>query len=84
MVHIDPHIYINLHVKYDKNLSSANKKYENNFICFRVMLGPSIKFRGADFITVETYVQQGKTIENQLFIYGPKCLNTLGGGGGFQ
>ena len=40
------------------------------------MLGPSIKSRGADFITVETYVQ-GKTIENPFFLYGPKCLKTL-------
>ena len=24
-----------------------------------------------DLITVETYVQQGKTIENHFFIYGP-------------
>ena len=46
------------------------------------MLGPYIKSRvtkatkmseNADLITVETYVQQGKTIENQFFIYGPKC-----------
>ena len=46
------------------------------------MLGPYIKSRGtrgttmsanADLITVETYVQPGKTIENQFFIYGPKC-----------
>ena len=28
----------------------------------------------ADLIQyLETYVQQGKTIENQFFIYGPKC-----------
>ena len=27
----------------------------------------------ADLITVETYVQQGKTIENQFLIYGLKC-----------
>ena len=31
----------------------------------------------ADLITVETYVLQGKTIENQFFIYGPKCENKL-------
>ena len=46
------------------------------------MLGPYIKSNGtggtkmsanADVITVETYVQQGKTIETQFFIYGPKC-----------
>ena len=41
----------------------------------------------ADLITVETYVQQGKTIENQFFIYGPKCKTNvyfgyLGGSGG--
>ena len=54
------------------------------------------KFRGtrgtkmsanADLITVETYVQQGKTINNEFFINGPerdKNLNflLLGGGGG--
>ena len=42
------------------------------------MLGPYIKSRGtwgtkmaanADLITVEIYVQQGNSIENQLFIY---------------
>ena len=50
------------------------------------MLGPYIKSRGtrgtkmsanADLITVEIYVQQGKTIEKQFFIYmiyGPKCF----------
>ena len=27
----------------------------------------------ADLITVETYVQQGKTIKNQFLIYGLKC-----------
>ena len=27
----------------------------------------------ADLITVETYVQQGNTIENQFLIYGLKC-----------
>ena len=31
----------------------------------------------ADLITVETYVQQGKTIENQFLIYGIKCKNTI-------
>ena len=54
LVHIYPLIYINLHVKYGSNL----------------MLGRYIKSRGtrgtkmsanADLITVETYVQQGKT-----------------------
>ena len=62
------------------------------------MLGPNIKSRdtrgtkmsaNADLITVETYVQ-GKTIENQFLIYGPKCilfyifgyLRGRGGGGG--
>ena len=48
------------------------------------MLGPYIKSRdtggtkmsaNADLITVETYVQQGKTIENQFLIYGLKCFN---------
>ena len=48
-------------------------------IFFWDMLGPYIKSRGtggtkisanADFIRVETYVQQGKTIENQFLIYG--------------
>ena len=48
----------------------------------KVMLGPYIKSRGtggtkmsanADLITVETCVQQGKTIENQFLIYGLKC-----------
>ena len=28
----------------------------------------------AGFITVETYAQQGKTIENQFFIYGPNVI----------
>ena len=46
------------------------------------MLGLYIKSMGtgvnkmsvdADLFTVEIYVQQGKTIENQFFIYGPKC-----------
>ena len=45
------------------------------------MLGPYIKSRGtrgtkmsanADLITMKTFVQ-GKTIENQFLIYGPKC-----------
>ena len=62
------------------------------------MLGPCIKSRGtggtkmsanADLITVETYVQQGKTIENQFLIYGPKCkkkyiLGHLVGRGAFN
>ena len=48
-----------------------------------VMFGPYLKCRGtggtkmsanADLITVETYIQQGKTIENQLLMYGPKCI----------
>ena len=26
-----------------------------------------------DLITMETHVQQAKTIENQFFIHGPKC-----------
>ena len=58
------------------------------------MLGPYIKSRGnrgteisanADLTTVETYVQQGETIENQFFIYEPKwkkymyILGYLGG-----
>ena len=57
------------------NLIQNMKKINN----FGVMFGPCIKSRGtkmsanADFITVETYVQQGKTIENQFFIYEPKC-----------
>ena len=52
------------------------------------MLGPYIQSRGtrgtkmsanADLITMETYVQQGKTIEKQFFIYmyigyGPKIM----------
>ena len=51
-------------------------------IFFGDRLGPYIKSRdtggtkmsaNADLITVETYVQQGKTIENQFYIYGPKC-----------
>ena len=77
LVHIYPLIYINLHV----------------------MLGPYIQSRGtegtkmsanADLITVEIYVQQGKTIENQFFIYRPKCFyfwlfeGPWGGGGGLQ
>ena len=50
------------------------------------MLGPYIKSRGtggtkmsanADLITVETYVQQGKTIENQFLIYGLKCKTNV-------
>ena len=45
-------------------------------------VGPLRKIQGyrgtkmsanADLITVETYVQQGKTIENQFLIYGLKC-----------
>ena len=47
------------------------------------MLDPYIKSKGTggtkmsantDCITVETYVQQGKTTENHFFIYGPKCI----------
>ena len=62
LVHIDPHIYINLHIKYGSNLIRTfrvkikNMKTKIKFHFFRVMLGPSIKSRGADFITVETYV----------------------------
>ena len=47
------------------------------------MLGPYIKTRGTgapkcqqmqtSSHAVETYVQQGKTIENLFFIYGPNC-----------
>ena len=51
---------------------------------FGVILGPYITARGTegtkmsantDLITVETcmYVKQGKAIENQFLIYGPKC-----------
>ena len=57
------------------------KKTFKKIFFFGVMLGPYIKSRGtggtkmsanADLITVETYVQQGKTIENQfLAIEGP-------------
>ena len=60
-------------------------------------MGPYIKSIGtggtkmsanADLITVETYVQQGKTIENQFFIYGPKCVFCFsylrGSGGAFN
>ena len=44
------------------------------------MLGPCIKSSGTEVtnmasnadIKVETYAQQGKTIENQFFIYGLK------------
>ena len=48
------------------------------------MLGPYIKSRdtggtkmsaNADLITLEIYVQQGKTINNQFFIHGPKCAS---------
>ena len=48
------------------------------------MLGPYIKSRGirgtemwanAALITMETYVQQGKQFETQLFIHEPKCKN---------
>ena len=46
----------------------------------------------ADLITVETYVRQGKTIENLFFIYGPICKQIVyswlfeasEGGGGIQ
>ena len=69
----------------DENLLSLNKKDEKNPPFSGVMLGPYIKSRGnrgtkmsanlnAGFITVETYAQQGKTIENQFFIYGPNVI----------
>ena len=46
--------------------------------------------KNADLITVEIYVQQGTTINNQFFIYGPQSeiiyifgyLGGPGGGGG--
>ena len=31
----------------------------------------------AALITMEAYVEQGKTIENQFFIYGPKCKHIV-------
>ena len=40
-------------------------KTKQKFHFFRVMLGPSIKSRGADFITVETYV--GGPINDQIW-----------------
>ena len=54
------------------------------FDCLGGPAGPIHKIHGhlstkmsenAGFITVETYtyMQQGKTIENQFFIYGQKC-----------
>ena len=55
--------------------------------------GGTKKSVNADLIIVETYVQQGKTIESQFFIYGPKCIFYIsgylsgpggGGGGGIQ
>ena len=64
------------------NLYITSRHY-HYLILFGVMLGPYIKSRGtwgtkmsanADLITVETYVQPGKTIENQFFIYGVKCF----------
>ena len=74
MVHIYTLIYMNLHVKYGSNpirtfwVKIQNIKNKIHF--FRVMLVPYIKSRGtggtkmsanADLITMETYVQQGKT-----------------------
>ena len=35
-------------------------------------------FSNADLITMEAYVQQEKTIENQFLIYGPKCIFIFG------
>ena len=59
-------------------------KYEKKTaFFFRGHVGPLYKIQGyrgtnmsanADLITVETYVQQGKTIENQFFICGPKNI----------
>ena len=57
------------------------KNMKKNHV-FRGHVFPYIKSRGtgdtkmsanAGLITVEIYVQQGKTIENQFLIYGPKC-----------
>ena len=61
-------------------------KLKKKVFVFGVMLGPYIKSRGTRttemssntaLITMETYVQQGETIENQFFIYEPKCKKNI-------
>ena len=51
------------------------------------MLNPEVLKCHEDLITLETYVQQGKTMDNKFFIYEMKTLTSLaiwgrGGGGG--
>ena len=69
----------------EKNLLSSNQKYEEIF--FLIFGGGGVLTSNVDLITMETYVQQGKTINNRFFIYSPECDNKflfdyLGGGGG--
>ena len=53
------------------------------------MLNPEVLKCHEDLITVDTYVQQGKTMDNKFYIY-VKTLTSLGkwgpggGGGGLQ
>ena len=58
----------------------------NKSVFFLDHIGPLHKIQGfrgtkmsayADLITAETYVQQGKTIENQFLIYGLKCNTNI-------
>ena len=106
LVHIYPLTFMLIYSQYGDNLITfcvkiQNMKTSKSFI-FGVLGGGGLhKMQGyigyqmsanTNLITVETYVKQGKTINNQFFIYGPECdqkkcfgyLGALGRGWGVQ
>ena len=49
------------------------------------MLNPEVLLKcHEDLITLDTYVQQGKTMDNKFYIYICENINIFGGGGGFN
>ena len=82
------HTKVQQHVKYGSNLMNIFSNFSFSFwgVLGKRMLNPEVLKCHEDLITLDTYVQQGKTMDNNFYIY-VKTLTSLaiwGPGGGVK